>query len=115
MTLGMWLSLAGGIFQLIAIGIATVSAVLAYQKVRARVRIIRESSERHRDDPEKAAEYRRGRGVEPDMTWGYVPFVRTLITEAISRSAARSALATVFFLAAGVVLSTAASLVDTNS
>ncbi|MBM0228217.1 hypothetical protein [Micromonospora sp. ATA51] len=114
MTLGMWLSLIGGVLELLAIGIATVSAALAYLKARARVAIIRESSERHRDDAEKAADYRRQRGVEPDMTWGDVQFVRTLITYAITRSAARSAVATVFFLTAGVVFSTAGNLLGTS-
>ncbi|WP_433318641.1 hypothetical protein [Micromonospora chersina] len=107
----MWLSLFGGIFELIAIGIATASAVLAYRKAKDRLAIIRESAERYPNDSAKADEYRRERGVEPDMTWGYVMFVRTLITEAISRSAARSAMATVAFLALGVILSTAGNLV----
>ncbi|MGK5741556.1 hypothetical protein [Micromonospora sp. URMC 103] len=111
MTCGQWLSLVGGGLELLALGIATGSAVLAYRRAARRVAIIRESWERHRGDAEKADEYRRARGVEPDMTWGDVLFVRTLITEAISRSAARSALATVAFLALGVVLSTAGNLV----
>ncbi|MFI7430171.1 hypothetical protein ACIBPB_24520 [Micromonospora sp. NPDC049836] len=111
MTLGKWLSLIGGILELVAIGIATVSAVVAYRQAAARVAIIRESSNLHRDDREAAAEYRRQRGVEPDMTWGDVMFVRTLITYAISRESARSALATVVFLGLGVVLSTAGNLV----
>ncbi|WP_435124614.1 hypothetical protein [Micromonospora tulbaghiae] len=111
MTLGKWLSLIGGVLELIAIGIATVSAVLAYRKAAARVAIIRESVELHGGDAAREDEYRRQRGVEPDMTNRDVMFVRTLITYAISRSAARSALATVAFLALGVVLSTAGNLV----
>ncbi|WP_446212163.1 hypothetical protein [Micromonospora sp. IBSANI012] len=111
MTLGKWLSLIGGVLEIFAIGIATVSAVLAYRTAASRVAIIRASVELHGDDGEAEAEYRRQRGVEPDMTMRDLMFVRTLITHAISRSSARSALATVAFLALGVILSTAGNLV----
>lgn len=110
MTLGKWLSLVGGALELAAIGIATVSAVMAYRRAQARVDIIRESNRLHSNDEEKAAAYRRERGVDPDMTWGDVMFVRTLIVYAISRSAARGALATVVLLALGTILSTLGSL-----
>lgn len=119
-TLGMWLSLIGGVFELVGIGIATVSAVLAYRRARARVAVLRKSLERSKarrregtDDRTAQAEleeYRRQRGVEPDMIWDDVPFVRTLITYAVSGAAASSALATVVFLAVGVVFSTAGNL-----
>ncbi|MGS2619618.1 hypothetical protein ACVCAH_34805 [Micromonospora sp. LZ34] len=111
MTLGKWLSLIGGILELIALGIATVSAVRAYVKARARVDVIRKSGELHPTDSTKADEYRRQRGVEPDMTGRDVMFVRTLITYGISRSAVTSAAATVAFLSLGVALSTAGNLV----
>ncbi|MEH0821507.1 MULTISPECIES: hypothetical protein [unclassified Micromonospora] len=111
MTCGQWLSLIGGILELVAIGIAAVSAWRAYRKAAERVAVIRESVELHRDDAAQEREYRSQRGVEPDMTNRDVMFVRTWITYAISRSAARSALTTVAFLALGVVLSTAGNLV----
>lgn len=116
----MWLSLVGGAFELVGIGIATVSAVLAYRKARARVAVYHESWERYRARVREGMnegtaqaemdEYRRRHGVEPDMTWSDVGFVRMLITYGVSRAAAGSAAATVAFLAVGVILSTAGNL-----
>ncbi|MER7456309.1 hypothetical protein [Micromonospora sp. NPDC126480] len=61
------------------------------------------------------ADYRRQRGVEPDMVMDDLQFVRTLITYAVSRAAALSAGLTAFFLVAGIILSTLGNLVGAGS
>jgi hypothetical protein len=100
-TLSMWLSLSGGVSELVGIGIATIPAIQGYGKVHARAKVINESMDLYKarkiqgvDERAASAEadaYREQRGVSPDMTNLDVMFVRTLITYGVAKSARGSA------------------------